>query len=74
MATAGRSAPGGEALEHAEPIIVGQFVAEADQSHRQRRFIEPSRWERLQHVIAERDPEGRFAGYLCQDRATLNQP
>lgn len=43
------------------PVTVGQYVGDSDL---RRRILSEDAWERLQEVCAERDPDGRFVGYL----------
>ena len=40
---------------------------------RQLRVLGDAQWERLQQVIDERDPEGRFVRYLAAEPATVNR-
>lgn len=53
-----------EAMAEAADVAVGQYVGEADLEHSPRRFLLPEKRERLERIIAARDPNGRFAGYL----------
>lgn len=57
---------------HAEPVTAGQYLGDSDMTNRQLRFMAPENWERLQRIIADRDPEGRFHRYLAADPATVN--
>ncbi|WP_062378335.1 FAD-binding oxidoreductase [Demequina pelophila] len=59
-------------MEHAQPVTAGQYLGDSDMTHRQLRFMAPENWERLQAVIASRDPEGRFHRYLARDADALN--
>ena len=61
-----------EVFAHAQPVTAGQYLGDSDMTNRQLRFMAPENWERLQQIIAERDPEGRFHRYLAADHATLN--
>ena len=53
------------AMADVEPVTVGQYLGDSDLSRRQLRFMGDEGWERLQRVIAERDPDGLFVGYLA---------
>jgi hypothetical protein len=57
----------------AQPVTIGQYLGDSDFTNRQVKFMADAAWQRLQHIFAERDPQGRFFRYLCQDPATLNQ-
>ncbi|MBL5972679.1 MAG: FAD-binding oxidoreductase [Candidatus Leucobacter sulfamidivorax] len=61
-----------EVYEHAQPVTAGQYLGDSDMTNRQLKFMAPENWERLQGVIRDRDPEGRFARYLASDPATIN--
>lgn len=60
------------ALEHAQPVTVGQYLGDSDMTNHQLRFMADDNWSRLQRVIEQRDPDGRFARYLAHDPAHLN--
>lgn len=62
-----------EVFEHAQPVTAGQYLGDSDMSHRQLKFMAPENWARLQQIIADRDPEGRFHRYLAKDHDTLNR-
>jgi hypothetical protein len=53
-------------------VTAGQYLGDSDMTNRQLRFMAPENWERLQQVIAERDPEGRFHRYLAHDPGSVN--
>ncbi|MBO1902693.1 FAD-binding oxidoreductase [Leucobacter weissii] len=59
-------------MAHAQPVTAGQYLGDSDMTNRQLRFMAPENWERLRRVIADRDPEGRFARYLARDPENLN--
>jgi len=61
-----------EVMAHAQPVTAGQYLGDSDMTNRQLKFMAPENWERLQGVIRDRDPEGRFARYLASDPATIN--
>lgn len=61
-----------EVFDHAQPVTVGQYLGDSDMTHRQLKFMAPENWERLQRIIADRDPENRFHRYLAKDPATIN--
>jgi FAD/FMN-containing dehydrogenase len=60
------------AMAFAQPVTAGQYLGDSDFGHRQLRFLAPENWERLRRIIAERDPDGRFARYLATDPERLN--
>lgn len=62
-----------EAMAYAQPVTAGQYLGDSDFTHRQLRFMAPENWKRLQRIIAERDPDGRFQRYLAKDPVTLNE-
>lgn len=61
-----------EVFEHAQPVTAGQYLGDSDMTHRQLQFMAPENWERLQRIIADRDPDNRFQRYLAKDAATIN--
>jgi hypothetical protein len=61
------------AMAHAEPVTVGQYLGDSDMGNRQLRVLGDAQWERLQSIIASRDPDGRFVRYLAADPATVNR-
>jgi FAD/FMN-containing dehydrogenase len=61
------------AMEAAQPVTVGQYLGDSDQGNRQLRFLGDEQFARLGRIIAERDPEGRFARYLAMNSETLNR-
>jgi len=58
---------------YAEPVTAGQYLGDSDFTNRQVRFMSDEHFAKLQQIIADRDPEGRFARYLAKDPATLNR-
>ena len=62
-----------EVFAHAEPVTAGQYLGDSDMTNRQLKFMAPENWAKLQQIIADRDPEGRFHRYLAADPATINQ-
>ncbi|GAB3616130.1 FAD-binding oxidoreductase [Okibacterium endophyticum] len=61
------------AMAHAQPVTVGQYLGDSDMTNRQLRVMGDEQYARLQRIIAERDPEGRFARYLARDHSTVNR-
>jgi len=61
-----------EVFAHAQPVTAGQYLGDSDMTNRQLRFMAPANWERLQAIIAARDPEGRFHRHLAKDENHLN--
>lgn len=61
-----------EVFAHAQPVTAGQYLGDSDMTNRQLKFMAPENWERLQQIIADRDPEGRFQRYLAKDPENLN--
>lgn len=61
-----------EVFAHAEPVTKGQYLGDSDMGNRQLRFMAPENWARLQEIIRDRDPEGRFHRYLAADAERLN--
>jgi FAD/FMN-containing dehydrogenase len=57
----------------ARPITAGQYLGDSDMTRRQLRFMTDENFARLQRVIADWDPDGRFARYLAHDPATVNR-
>jgi FAD/FMN-containing dehydrogenase len=55
-----------------EPFSPGCYLGDSDFTVRPDKFMSDQAWSRYQAVRADRDPEGRFAGYLTADEATLN--
>ncbi len=56
-----------------EPVTAGQYLGDSDLSRRQLRFMSDDAWARLQRIRAQRDPDGRFAGYLAGERGADNR-
>ena len=61
-----------DVMAHAQPVTAGQYLGDSDMTNRQLRFMAPENWERLQKVIADRDPDRRFHRYLAADDERLN--
>jgi hypothetical protein len=53
------------AMADLEPVTVGQYLGDSDLSRRQVRFMSDEAWTRYQSVLAARDPERLFVGYLA---------
>jgi FAD/FMN-containing dehydrogenase len=56
----------------AQSVSAGQYLGDSDMTNRQLRFMQGDNFARLQAIIADRDPKGRFARYLAADPATVN--
>lgn len=61
-----------EVFAHAEPVTAGQYLGDSDMTVRQLRVMSPAHWSRLQQIIRDRDPDGRFHRYLARDVENLN--
>jgi len=61
------------AMARLEPVTAGQYLGDSDMTTRQLKFMADANFARLQGIIAERDPAGRFARYLAADPATINR-
>jgi len=61
-----------EVMADLEPVTVGQYLGDSDLSRRQVRFMADTNWARLQQIRADRDPDGRFVGYLTGPAGALN--
>jgi FAD/FMN-containing dehydrogenase len=61
-----------EVFAYAQPVTAGQYLGDSDMTNRQLRFMAPENWARLQEIIADRDPEGRFHRYLAAEPGALN--
>jgi hypothetical protein len=61
-----------EAMRGAQPVTVGQYLGDSDMTNRQLRFLGDEQFARLAAIIADRDPNGLFVGYLANAAATLN--
>ncbi|MCX6503015.1 MAG: FAD-binding oxidoreductase [Microbacterium sp.] len=59
-------------LTDAQPVTAGQYLGDSDFTQRQLRFTTDEAYARLQQIMADRDPDGRFVRYLASDPATLN--
>jgi FAD binding domain len=62
-----------EAMRRAEPVTVGQYLGDSDMTNRQLRFLGDDQFARLRSIIAERDPDSLFVGYLAADQDALNR-
>jgi FAD/FMN-containing dehydrogenase len=52
------------AMADLEPVSVGQYIGDSDHTRRKRVFLAEENLQRLQGIIADRDPDGLFVGYL----------
>ena len=57
----------------AQPVTAGQYLGDSDFTARQVKFMSDEHFAKLQQIIADRDPDGRFVRYLAKDPATLNR-
>jgi FAD/FMN-containing dehydrogenase len=62
-----------DAMRTARPVTVGQYLGDSDMTNRQLRFLGDAQFARLQGIVADRDPDGLFVGYLARDTANLNR-
>jgi hypothetical protein len=56
----------------ATDLGVGVYLGDTDFTRRPDRFLAPDNFSRLEEIRSQRDPDGRFAGYLIADGAQLN--
>ncbi|MFT4265165.1 MAG: FAD-binding oxidoreductase [Nocardioides sp.] len=61
------------AMADLEPVTVGQYLGDSDLSRRQVRVLSDEAWERLGKIVAERDPDGVFVGYLAGPDGAANR-
>lgn len=61
-----------EVFTYAQPVTAGQYLGDSDMTNRQLKFMAAENWERLQQIIAAREPEGRFHRYLAADAERMN--
>ncbi|BEL04556.1 FAD-binding oxidoreductase [Actinoplanes sichuanensis] len=52
------------AMADLEPVTAGQYLGDSDLTRRQVRFLSDDAWQRYQKIVATRDPDGVFCGYL----------
>ncbi len=52
------------AMADLEPVSVGQYIGDSDHTRRKTAFLAGENLQRLQGIIADRDPDGLFVGYL----------
>jgi FAD/FMN-containing dehydrogenase len=62
-----------EAMRAAESVTVGQYLGDSDMGNRQLKFMGDEQFARLQQIIADRDPDGRFVRYLARGPETINR-
>ncbi|MFF7987663.1 FAD-binding oxidoreductase [Streptomyces sp. NPDC007901] len=60
------------AMAELQPVTVGQYLGDSDLARRQLRFVSDASWERLRKIIAVRDPDGLFVGYLAGPDGAAN--
>jgi FAD/FMN-containing dehydrogenase len=61
------------AMANAQSVTKGTYLGDSDFGNRQLEFLSAENYARLQKVIADRDPDGRFVRYLSKDPANLNR-
>jgi FAD/FMN-containing dehydrogenase len=61
------------AMRAAQPVTIGQYLGDSDMGNRQLKFLGDDQFARLSSIIAERDPDGLFVGYLAHNRDALNR-
>ena len=61
------------AMASARSVTAGTYLGDSDFGNRQLKFMSGDNYQRLQKVIADRDPSGRFVRYLSKDPGSLNQ-
>ena len=61
------------AMANAQPVTAGTYLGDSDFGNRQLKFMSPKNFDRLQQIIANRDPDGRFVRYLAKDPQNLNK-
>jgi FAD/FMN-containing dehydrogenase len=61
------------AMADLEPVTAGQYLGDSDLSRRQVQFLSDDAWARLQQVVADRDPDGLFVGYLAGPDGATNR-
>ena len=59
-------------MAKARGVTKGTYLGDSDFGNRQLRFMSSENYARLQRVIEDRDPDGRFMRYLTKDAAKLN--
>jgi hypothetical protein len=62
-----------EAMVAAQPVTAGQYLGDSDMTNRQLKFMADDNFAKLQDIISNRDPDGRFVRYLAHDSATINR-
>lgn len=62
-----------DAFAALQPVTKGQYLGDSDFTNRQLKFMSDENYARLVNIIADRDPDARFARYLCADPGTLNR-
>lgn len=61
------------AMAKAQSVTAGTYLGDSDFGNRQLKFMSGQNYQRLQKVIADRDPSVRFVRYLSKDPGNLNQ-
>jgi len=60
------------AMEYAQPVTAGQYLGDSDMTNRQLKFMADENFTKVQSIIQERDPDGRFVRYLAHDPTVIN--
>lgn len=61
-----------EVMAEMEPVTIGQYLGDSDLANRQVKVLSDVAFARLERIRAERDPDGRFVGYLADPNVPLN--
>ena len=61
-----------DTMHRLEPFSAGCYLGDSDLTVRPARFMSDEAWTRFRQIRAARDPDRRFAGYLCADESALN--
>lgn len=61
-----------ERMHDLAPVTAGCYLGDSDFTRRPAQFLSAQAYDRLERIRAERDPDGRFAGYLTTPGTVLN--
>lgn len=56
-----------------QPVTVGQYLGDSDHTRRSVKVLSDEAWQRLQSIIAARDPQNVFVGYLAGPEGATNR-